>query len=276
MEVINLSSSINLKEFTTLNDLEKLQVLERQVWKMEPLPIHQTLTVLKNGGIIIGAFQNSELIGFSYSFPGYKEEKLYLCSHMLGIHPEFQNKGIGFLLKQKQKEVAITRGYDLIIWTFDPLESRNAFLNTHKLGGRATAYLRDHYGELPDSLNAGIPSDRFHLEWKIKESKNKEEYQPVDDGLIANVRTRGDGLVEINSIELDKLFLNRDLFFVPIPKAFQLIKKRDMGLAKEWRLKTRDIFETLFSQGLVLIDVTQQKNEQICHYVFTKTKGDGK
>jgi Uncharacterized conserved protein len=83
---------IALRELTTIKDLEQLEKIERNVWDMPPLPIHQTLTAVKNGGIIIGAFDKKEIIGFSYGFAGFKDSQTYLCSHMLGIEEEYRSK----------------------------------------------------------------------------------------------------------------------------------------------------------------------------------------
>ena len=59
------------------------------------------------------------------------------------------------------------RGIDLITWTYDPLLARNVQLNIAKLGAVCNTYLANLYGEMRDGLNAGLPSDRFQLDWWI-------------------------------------------------------------------------------------------------------------
>src|SRR5699024_5180647 len=120
---------ITLKELTTIKELEQMELIEQGVWDMSPLPIHQTLTAIKNGGIIIGAFDDNKIIGFSYAFAGFKDGQTYLCSHMLGIEEDYRSKKIGEQMRQKQQEIAIRKGYKEIHWTYDPLETRNAYLN---------------------------------------------------------------------------------------------------------------------------------------------------
>src|SRR5699024_12323394 len=100
-----------------------MQRVEAQVWKMDPIPIHQTFTALQNGGIILGAFDNKKLIGFLNSFPGFIRGNTHLCSHMLGILPEYRTVGLGEKMKLKQAKLAREAGYSLISWTFDQLES---------------------------------------------------------------------------------------------------------------------------------------------------------
>ena len=102
---------ITYKTLTTLEDIQRTQQLERDVWDMSPIPTHQTLTAIKNGGIMIGAFHQEHLIGFLYSFPGFQNDKPYLCSHMMGILPEYQSKGIGEQLKRIQRQQALNQGY---------------------------------------------------------------------------------------------------------------------------------------------------------------------
>lgn len=94
---------INIRELKTMNEMEQVQELERKVWGMDPvLPTHQTLTAVKNGGIIIGAFDGEKLVGFSYGFSGFQNGKSYLCSHMLGIDEAYRSQGIGEMLKRSQ------------------------------------------------------------------------------------------------------------------------------------------------------------------------------
>ncbi|WP_052366545.1 GNAT family N-acetyltransferase [Geomicrobium sp. JCM 19055] len=102
---------ITIRELTTMEELEEMMDVEEAVWQMEPLQVHQTFTVLKNGGIILGAYDDEKMIGFLYSFPGFVEGDVYLCSHMLGFLPDYRKRGIGVLMKQRQAELAKDRGY---------------------------------------------------------------------------------------------------------------------------------------------------------------------
>ena len=173
-----MSAAIEIRTLHTFADMKKIQQLEKLVWNMEPLPIHQTITATKNGGLILGAFLAEELVGFSYSFAGFNKNQSYLCSHMLGIHPNHQEKGIGAKLKQAQKELAREMGYDLIVWTYDPLETRNGYLNLTKLNAICSTYIENCYGEMEDNLNNGLPSDRFKVEWWINSPHVTEQYSP--------------------------------------------------------------------------------------------------
>ncbi len=118
-----------------------------------------------------GAWAGERLAGFVFGFLGFHEaetaRRLKHCSHMLGVHPDFRSAGVGYALKTYQREHVLRQGLDLITWTYDPLLARNAQLNIAKLGAVCTTYLPNLYGAMRDGLNAGLPSDRFQVDWWI-------------------------------------------------------------------------------------------------------------
>lgn len=256
--------TMDLRVLKTASDMDLIQRLEKTIWNMAPLPVHQTITAAQNGGLLLGAFIEDDLVGFSYGFPGFHMGKGYLCSHMLGIHPDHQDKGMGALLKQKQKELASEMGYDLITWTFDPLESRNAYLNLAKLNAVCSTYVENCYGDMDDSLNHGLPTDRLKAEWWIT-SSHVEEPLAIDTVNAKNPYDWGvsedDFPVLLNS-EWDAA---EGLVLVPIPANFQMIKNKNFELAIDWRFKTRRIFQELFSKGYAMAGF-QKGLEGLVHY----------
>lgn len=126
------------------------------------------------GGQVIGAFDNARgsepdsIIGFAMAFPGYKEGRPYLHSHMLAVLPEYRNAGLGRRLKLAQRDEALSRGFDLMEWTFDPLEIKNAHLNIARLGAIARRYQPDFYGPSSSPLQGGLPTDRLYAEWWLR------------------------------------------------------------------------------------------------------------
>lgn len=262
---------IEIKRIETFAELEKIQELETLVWNTPPVPVHQTFTVLQNGGIILGAFDDEQLVGFLYSFPGFKDGITYLCSHMLGISPHHRKTGIGGQLKLKQKEVAKSLGYHLIVWTYDPLESVNAYLNLHKLSGIAATYHENYYKDMDDSLNKGLPSDRFVVEWWIN-SDHVKSTNPVETTgeLLIQTRLNNHHQPEITSLHLEKIGMSENSFLVPIPDNFQEIKSINLENALIWRLGTRKAFQALISQGYVGTDIFRKEEEKLSYYVFEK------
>src|SRR5699024_7508450 len=106
-----------------------VQRLENQIWVDDAIPTHQTSTAVKHGGIMIGAYIDEQLVGFSYGWPGFSKGETYFCSHNMGIDEQYRSLGIGEKLKRKQRDLARKKGYEFISWTYDPLETRNGYLN---------------------------------------------------------------------------------------------------------------------------------------------------
>lgn len=269
-----MNSTIEIRELNSYHEMKFVQNLEKDVWNMEPIPLHQIITASQNGGLLLGAFVNEEMIGFCYSFPGFLEGQNYLCSHMLGIHPSHQGKGVGVRLKQVQKELAYEKGYNLITWTYDPLETRNAYLNLSKLRAFCSIYMENCYGEMEDNLNRGLPSDRFKVEWWINSShisKRQEDYMKQAQHIFQWIQSKNH-LPKLINIEqgLHCIATMDQPILVPVPSSFQQVKNKDYELAIDWRFKTREIFQTLFSYQYVAVSLIKDTNELVHYYVFVK------
>ncbi|KAB7705655.1 GNAT family N-acetyltransferase [Bacillus aerolatus] len=248
-----------------------MQVLEKKIWQMDPIPIHQTITAHLNGGLLIGAFSEEELIGYSYGFAGFSNGRTYLCSHMLGIHPDHQKKGIGEALKEAQRKEAIRLGYELLTWTFDPLESVNAYLNMTKLKAVCSTYVVNCYGEMNDGLNKGLPSDRLKVEWWIQ-SPYVNGFQTLNEKSaikLADYEKIEKGLPKISALHLEKVETTANVI-VPVPKNFQEIKTTNFALALDWRMKTREIFTKLFNAGYAAVKLIKSDDEPVHYYLFVQ------
>ena len=267
--------NITIREINAIEDFEKVQELDLKIWGADPVPSHQTMTAAKNGGFVIGAFHGEKVVGFQYSFAGFKNGEVYLCSHMLGIDHDYRNQGIGSRLKQKQAEIAGEMGYKKIRWTYDPLESRNGYLNLTKLGAVCSDYIENCYGEMKDGINAGMPSDRFNVEWYINhpyldERKNRfADLSITRSGLALDWKQREDGLPVAITVT-NKDFSHHPYLFVPIPVENHKLKEKDPDLALDWRYKTREVFVSLFSQGWAACHVIHNKGELCQYYVLCR------
>ncbi|MDH4148463.1 MAG: hypothetical protein OEY23_25180, partial [Acidimicrobiia bacterium] len=191
--------------------------LERAVWgfsdpfDMVP-PVVFTITV-KRGAILLGAFdEQGRMIGFSYSLVGMKDRKPLQWSHMTGVLPEHRG-GLGYRLKLAQRDRALALGYDLIEWTYDPLQAMNAHFNVAKLGCVAEEYHRNVYGESTSALHRGTPTDRLVAQWHIAaphvERRLASEPElgfraaEVADGPLANRTAMAGGWRTCASVDLD-------------------------------------------------------------------------
>jgi predicted GNAT superfamily acetyltransferase len=262
-------TSIDIQNLQTVEELELVRNLEGIIWSMEEsVPVNQMATAVKNGGIVLGAFIDEKLIGFQYSFPGFDGNIVYLCSHSLGIHPDYRKLGIGERLKIAQKEIAIQKGYELITWTYDPLETVNGNLNLHKLRAVCSTYLENAYGEMSDSLNAGISSDRFLVEWRIKDLVEFNRNVHIKNHPLTIKTSTKNGFLVPEQIDLTQ---ENNTLLVPVPSDFQDIKNENFSLALIWREKSRQVFTHYLSNGWVVTDLLKaQDNPGLYVYLLEK------
>ena len=164
-----------VKKLTTHAEFDLCVEIQKKAWKHKDAdltPANLFCIGQETGSILLGAFLGGEMAGFVYSFPAIFRGKLCQHSHLLAVQPRFQGSGVGKVLKWAQREEALRRGYDLITWTFDPLQVRNANLNLHTLGALARVYLPNFYGFTPSLLLAPrVPSDRLKVEWLLKDRR---------------------------------------------------------------------------------------------------------
>ncbi|MEH7379351.1 GNAT family N-acetyltransferase [Bacillus sp. JJ1533] len=265
----DIISSITFKNVTSNNELKQVHKLESLIWSPEDtVPISHTAATIKNGGFVLGAFYKDELIGFQYSFPGFDGKKPYLVSHNLGIHPDFRKLGIGELLKHEQKKLASEMGYDLISWTYDPLETVNANLNLHKLGAVCTSYIVNAYGEMTDGMNDGISTDRFVVEWSVNEKEHANRNVDFSHATVLIRTGFVDGCLTPGDIKLEE---SGETLLVPVPGNFQEIKKKNFDIALKWREKTKQIFTHYLNHGWVVTDLIKDP-EHNGHYMYLLEK----
>lgn len=168
------ADSIVLRRCQGLDELRACVALQKEVWNFtdaELVPLRMFVVADKVGGQVMGAFDGSEMIGFALSVPGTRSGHVYLHSHMLAVRKDHRNGGLGRRLKMLQREDALARGIELIEWTFDPLEIKNAYLNIEKLGAIARRYTINQYGITSSPLQGGLPSDRLIAEWWLKSKR---------------------------------------------------------------------------------------------------------
>jgi predicted GNAT superfamily acetyltransferase len=232
------------------------------------------LAAVHGGGLVVGVYLDSALVGFVFGFPGLyftpDGPRAKHCSHMLAVHPDYRGQGLGFRLKRAQWQMVRHQGVDLITWTYDPLLSRNAYLNIAKLGAVCNTYLRNFYGDMRDELNVGLPSDRFQVDWWVgswrvnrRLSKRARRLLSLDQFLSANVQIINTASPSIDPTTKMKVKSRRGtkpvsveeaILMVEIPADILAIKSVNPALALEWRLHIRSIFEDLFSQGYLVTD----------------------
>ena len=270
----------SIRDLRDYDEMVALRRLQHEIWGFdEPgtgLYPPLLLTAAKNGGVVLGAFDevSGQMVGFLFSFLGREAGGPFkLCSQVMGVHKAWRGQGIAEALKQIQRQRTVVLGLPLITWTFDPLEAPNAYLNLHKLRAISRTYWRDVYGSNFGALNAGLPTDRLLMEWWVDgiwlaHAGGIED--DIADEAPAIFETTGSGAgLEILQVNLA---FDADVVYLEIPADVHPVKRVDMALAADWRLKVRHAFEVYFGKGYIAVDFVsvQLQGERRNRYVLQK------
>jgi predicted GNAT superfamily acetyltransferase len=233
-QAVKQVGNLTLRSCHTVPEFQEALQLQKDVWNftdIELVPVRLFVVGEKIGGHVLGAFDGDKMVGFAYGIPGYRSGHAYLHSHMLGVAAGYRNTGVGASLKWFQREIALQQGFDLIEWTFDPLEIKNAFLNLEKLGAIARRYVTNQYGITSSPLQAGLPSDRLVAEWWLR-SKRVEA--------VMHQRTRPEVKAE-RAID------------VPAEIYSWKADPEQRKLAIDLQSQNREMFQDAFAKGLACI-----------------------
>jgi len=259
---------------TTIEECQPIESLQHKIWQTSPtdiVPTHMLLTFAKNGGVVLLASRKGEPLGFAFGFPGITATgMLKHCSHQAGVLPGAQNEGIGYQLKLAQRKAVLAQNIQVMTWTFDPLQSRNAYFNMRKLGAVSQLYFRELYGAMRDGLNAGLASDRLEAEWQLgsepvaQRLAGQSPLPKLDPALVLNT-----GITDARGFphppEKNHEFSARR-HFLRIPADINALKSGDMPLAIAWREHTRELFEQAFSRGYTITDFVFSHRDVAAHY----------
>ncbi|MBO0861449.1 MAG: GNAT family N-acetyltransferase [Chloracidobacterium sp.] len=220
-----------IRQCEKLEEFEACFQLQRDVWEysdQDMTPLRSYVVTRYSGGFTLGAFdQSNRLLGMAHALAAFDEKlRPYYYSQMLAVEPRLQNAGIGLKLKLAQRDHAVKTGVQLMTWTFDPLQSRNANLNIVKLGGVVRRYCANFYGANSSSVfHRGLDTDRLFLEWWVSSPR---------------VASALDGVRRTDKPEA----------IVEVPRDIGAIKRRDMDEARHWQLRIREGFQKYLSEGL--------------------------
>jgi predicted GNAT superfamily acetyltransferase len=245
--------------------------LEAHIWGSEARELvaaHTLRVVLHTGGCLIGAFDEQHtpptLVGFVLGFASHTPPKR-LWSHIAAVHPDYQRQGIGYALKQQQRTWALSMGYERMGWTFDPLLSQNANFNLNRLGAISQTYHVDFYGEMPNDLSRGLPSDRLEIDWHLADTtpdnSSAEQQTDPDDAPFLLV-------AEDNQPRQALQHIGNPCCYVEIPGDFLTIKKENLQLATAWQQALRQTITRAFAEGYRAVDFQRMASKH--YYILVK------
>ncbi|MFZ2054083.1 MAG: GNAT family N-acetyltransferase [Candidatus Aminicenantales bacterium] len=251
---------LRIQRLTSFEDFRKLPDIQRRVWRhgeTDLTPTHQFCISAIMGAIILGAFVREDMVGFVFSFPAVHDGALSQHSHLLAVLPQYQRHGIGKRLKWAQRDWALKLGYRRITWTVDPLQARNANLNIHTLGAATSTYMRNFYG-LDSKLNLGpgIPTDRFLMDWPIREKsvagRRRGRFEYLDEEALPRALERRAGTAEFLPGRT-RLGLMDKLILAEVPRDINAWRGKHEPIAS-WQKALRRVFEHYFRRGYAAVD----------------------
>jgi predicted GNAT superfamily acetyltransferase len=242
------SGAITIRDLTSVEDMQSMAALLERIWREPRILTPELLRALAtHGNPVIGAFDGDRLVGAQMAFLGLEDGRTILHSHVTGIEPSEQHRGIGFLLKLAQRDWALAHSVDVVTWTFDPLIARNAYFNLRKLGAVGHRFLRDFYGPMDDAFNAGERSDRLEARWELRHARVEAalgggEPEPEGAGAIAL-------LEEADGDPQRHLDREGDRLLVRVPSDYLKLREDDRDVAAAWRDAVADALEEAFGRG---------------------------
>ncbi|MDG0812715.1 GNAT family N-acetyltransferase [Cohnella rhizosphaerae] len=267
---MNRNETISYRPLTHVKELHSAVELQKTAWSQDTITsMPQMQAAILHGGSVIGAFHESRLIGFNYGFAGYDGQVTYLASHMMAIHPDYRDKGIGMQLKLEQRLWAIQYGYRKIVWTYDPFEARNGYLNLAKLGGIVSRFLPSFYGE--DSN--GLAIDRFMVEWEILSERvvsaianpNEVSAEFGDYPELFVLQSDGNRIAGIRNS--NQILDNISGCSIPVPRSGKLLKREQPDLFAAWHNHLREHVAEAFSRGFQVVNLVRT-NGHSHHYLL--------
>jgi predicted GNAT superfamily acetyltransferase len=252
-----MSDEIRIADIDAVDQMRQVEALEQEVWDIgdrDVLPVTMLVATRAVGAILVGAWEGETLVGFAYGFPGIEDGRTTIHSHMLAVKATHRDRDLGYRLKLAQRERALALGVSEMTWTFDPLQSRNAWFNVAKLGVVADRYLADFYGDEHSSFLLSGGTDRLWARWLLGSRRGSVAATDVGDA-AALVEVGADGVPRYLGLEGAR---GAECVAIRIPADVNALRRDDPGLAAAWREATRAAFTEAFAAGFAVEDFARQ------------------
>jgi predicted GNAT superfamily acetyltransferase len=268
----------HIRLLKSYEDFLACERIQKAVWGTLAASTELLSVTQKYGGVVLGAVVEGKIVGFLYAFLARRRGRLAHWSHMMAVEVPYRDLGLGFRMKLRHRRLALAQGLRCVSWTYDPLQSRNAFLNVGRLGGRVSEYVPDCYGHFQSRIEKGLPSDRFVVDWRISsaavERRLREGVRHPANLTAPRINTTcfdARGFLGNRSIALG---LDHPQLLVEIPPNTDAMRAKALEVAQRWRTETRRIFEHYFAAGYQVEDFMPpgRATEGHCYYVLRRHK----
>jgi len=270
---------VQIRLLKTFEDFRACERIQKEVWGALAVGSELMGVTQKYGGVALGAILGGKVIGFIYALLARRHGRLIHWSHMMAVREGFRDRGLGFRMKLAHRELALAQGIKSICWTYDPLQSRNATLNLTRLGAEVEEHIEDCYGRFPSTIEKGLPSDRFVVNWRIATAaveRRLAKGAPRSSSIpqlphVNETRINSDSLLENTRLHLD---LRAPRLLIGIPSHTDEMRSRALRLSIRWRMQTRRIFQHYLATGYRVtsfVPPTEATPEK-CFYVLRRGK----
>ena len=278
-----------IREAKTDADYRGVEEVQREVWQCSDLDIVGSLMLIASqhaGAILLCAFEAEQMIGFTYGFPAIEQGQISIHSHMAAVRDHWRGRQfqVGFYLKLAQREATLQRGIRHITWTFDPLQSLNAYFNFTKLGVICNRYFVNFYGDSSTSpLHQGFGTDRLWVDWFLESERVKGCIERITskDSSDKNASYRLDANVAVwlyAEVHQPRLAENRseklsgNSGFIEIPPNINALKEQNPALGLRWREATRKAFVEAIEAGFTISDFVKVKDTETVRWFYKLTR----
>jgi predicted GNAT superfamily acetyltransferase len=269
---------IIIRDIEDVDEMRLIEGLEKEVWgigDLDVVPVTQLVAARHAGGILVGAFCGSEIIGFAYGFPGYEGGHVTVHSHMLAVKSAYRNHNLGYRLKLAQRDRALARGIMRMTWTFDPLQSLNAHFNFAKLGVMSDDYKVDFYGESTSFLHR-TGTDRLWVTWLLASERVRSRLAREDVTIDIESAAAMVGVGENDSPRSNDSVeaLARERLLIEIPANIVAVEQSDGEVAALWREATRRAFTRAMDAGFLVEEFirSNRNGKSFGAYVLSRGK----
>jgi len=252
--------TIVIRDIEHLSEMSEVETLQKDVWGSDDLdvvPLTMLVATREVGAVLVGAYDGASLVGFVYGFPGYENGRLVHHSHMLAVKSAYRNFNLGYKLKLAQRERVLAQGINRITWTFDPLQSLNAYFNFGKLGVLADTYKINFYGEATSSFLHQIGTDRLWVTWSLDSPRVRERLQTGIKKASPFGSERIRSVVQVNTNNAPLKNESRDRLgdervSIEVPADINALQREQTELAMSWREATRWAFSETIASGYIV------------------------
>jgi predicted GNAT superfamily acetyltransferase len=252
---------VRVRPLADYEDLKRCVEFQRVIWGADFTEL-ATAAILwaavRTGGILAAAVDaDDDMLGFIFGITGYKDGRPIHWSDMLGVREDARCQGVGRLLKAYQRDALLAAGITNVAWTFDPLQSRNAWLNFARLGITAHEYITDCYGVSASPLHAGLGTDRLVASWRLDSDRVRSRIEEGREPPAPPADAR-----RINAEPArPELELDAPQLLLRIPADIQQVRSTDPGAARLWRGWTRPVFEAYLARGYEVRELYRENAE---------------